>query len=85
MSEVSVERRSELRRRSLLRGSVVFADGKSSMDCIVRDITSKGARLKFSGPALVTPNFVLRLIDRGETHVSQKVWMRGDEMGTKFV
>lgn len=85
MSEVSTERRSEARRRSLLRASVVYADGRASMDCIVRDITSKGARLKFSGPVMVTPHFELRLLERGERRASQKVWVRGDEMGAKFV
>lgn len=84
MSEVPVERRSEARRRSLLRASVVFGGGRSSMDCLVRDITSKGAKVKFAGPALVPPIFELRLLDRDDRHHARKVWVRDTEMGLAF-
>lgn len=84
MSGNSEDRRNESRRRSLLRGSIVFAGGYSSMDCIVRDLTSKGARLKFSGPILTPPIFELRLIDRGERRPAHKVWVRDGEMGMAF-
>ncbi len=84
MSEEFVERRSEARRRGLLRGSVVFAGGKSSMDCTVRNITSKGAKLEFGDNAVVPSQFELRLLDRGRKMTAQKVWVRGKEMGTSF-
>lgn len=84
MTNVSVERRSEARRRSLLRASVVYGGGRSTMDCIVRDLTSKGAKLKFAGPALVPPVFELRLLDRDERRHAHKVWVREAEMGLAF-
>lgn len=84
MAEIPVERRSEVRRRALLRASVVYGGGRSSMDCVVRDIASKGARLKFAGPVVVPSIFELRLLDRDETRRAHKVWIRGGEMGTAF-
>lgn len=84
MSGTSEDRRSESRRRSLLRASVVFAGGYSSMDCIVRDLTGKGARLKFPAPVVVPPIFELRLLDRGERRPAHKVWVRDGEMGAAF-
>lgn len=84
MSDTAVERRGESRRRSLLRASVVFGGGYSSMDCTVRDLTSKGARLKFSGPVLTPPIFELRLLDRGDRRNAHKVWVRDGEMGLAF-
>lgn len=84
MSEAPVERRSETRRRSLLRASVVYGGGRSSMDCLVRDITSKGAKVKFAGPALVPPIFELRLLDRDDRRHARKVWVRDTEMGLAF-
>lgn len=84
MSELRGERRAETRRRSLLRASVVYGGGRSTMDCVVRDIASKGARLKFAGPVLVPPVFELRLLDRDERRRAHKVWISGTEMGTAF-
>jgi hypothetical protein len=84
MSEAPVERRSEARRRALLRASVVYGGGRSSMDCIVRDLTSKGAKVKFAGPALVPPIFELRLLDRDEHRHARKIWVRDTEMGIAF-
>ena len=84
MTDVSVERRAEARRRSLLRASVVYGGGRSTMDCVVRDLTSKGAKLKFAGPALVPAIFELRLLDRDERRHAHKGWTRDTEMGLAF-
>ena len=84
MSEAGEERRGEARRRGLIRGSVVFGGGTSAYDCIVRDLTAQGARLKFSDPVLVPPIFELRLVERGQRIDAHKVWVRGNEMGVAF-
>ena len=84
MAETVVEKRTEHRRRGLLRGSVVYGGGRSSMDCVVRDLTTAGARLRFSDPVVVPPIFELRLIERGERHPAHKVWVRDLDMGVEF-
>lgn len=84
MSDVTVERRCESRRRGLLRGNIVFGGGFSSLDCTVRDVSSKGARVTFSGPPLIPPVFELRLMDRGERRAAHKVWLRGSQMGLAY-
>lgn len=84
MNVIRLERRVEPRRRALLRASVVFGGGWRSMDCQVRDLSSRGARLRFAAPVLLPPMFELRLLERGDRKAAQKVWVREGEMGVIF-
>jgi hypothetical protein len=43
------EQRQAPRQKSFLRGFVYFGNSPSAVDCLVRDISDTGARLKFSG------------------------------------
>ncbi len=48
MSATSDERRTLLRKRSFLQGRLYFNNRRSSLDCLVRDISGQGAKLKVS-------------------------------------
>ena len=43
------ERRSIYRRRALKTGKIIFNDRQSVIDCVVRDESDAGARLKVGG------------------------------------
>lgn len=72
------------RRRMLKRGRIMAHRNLSTIDCVVRDGTENGARLKVVSQLQVPDEF--RLInDTDETSFDCRViWRNGDEMGVCF-
>lgn len=81
---IRIERRGELRRRTVQAARAVFNERFSTMDCRVRDISPGGARLRFGGPPLVPSWFELWLVDKRERVRVRRVWTKGEEMGVAF-
>ncbi len=78
------ERRTISRSRSFLQGRIFFDHGRSSVDCLIRDISADGARIKFSD-AVATPDVVeLYIPHRGETLVARVKWRGDGELGLSF-
>ncbi len=78
------ERRSSLRQRSFLKGRVYYNNKLSSADCLVRDFSEGGARLKFSGVVTLPDLVELHLPQRDETFHAKVQWRVGDEIGVAF-
>ena len=78
------ERRQIARKRSLLQGRVYYNHRRSSVDCLVRDISDRGAKLVF-GEQVAIPD-VLELYLTGKEELRRVVvqWRRGTEMGVDF-
>ncbi|MER2604769.1 MAG: PilZ domain-containing protein [Siculibacillus sp.] len=85
MTEVVADRRAKERRRALMSGCVHFADGTSSLDCTVRDMSEGGVRLRFFGPPLLPHDFEFRLVERGVRRRARRVWTSEREIGIAFV
>jgi len=78
------ERRRIARQKSFLQGRVFFNNRRTSVDCLIRDFSDLGARLKFSG-AVATPEIVeLHIPNKDETYRARVQWRNGDEMGVSF-
>ena len=79
------ERRIATRQKSFLQGRVYFNNRRSSIDCLVRDVSPTGARLKFAG-AVTTPELLeLYIPNKEESFRAQVQWHRGDEIGVAFI
>ncbi len=79
-----VERRQSTRQKSFLRGTVYFNNRRHAFDCLVRDISDKGARIIFSDTVSV-PDLVDLYIPQKEQTVRAHVqWRHGDEIGLAF-
>ena len=79
-----VERRSSARKKSFLQGRVYYDNQRSSVDCLVRDISERGAKLVFSD-AVTIPNVVeLYLPGKDEVHRVRLQWRKGEEIGVGF-
>ena len=76
--------RSQARLRSILGARIVFANGRSSMDCLIRDISPTGARLELSGASTIPERFTLLVPQKGKTFEATIKWRRGDEVGVVF-
>jgi hypothetical protein len=79
------ERRISKRQRSFLQGRIFFNNRRSSVDCLVRDISDTGAKLVFSD-AIAVPDVVeLNIPNKAETHRARVQWREGEEVGVSFV
>ncbi|MFH6780830.1 MULTISPECIES: PilZ domain-containing protein [Methylobacterium] len=78
------ELRRETRLRTFLKGRIVFNNGNSSMDCLVRDLSGSGARLMLSQTATLPEGFDLLIPAKDRTHKAVLRWRREDSIGVTF-
>jgi hypothetical protein len=78
------ERRSSARQKSFLQGRIYFNNRRSSVDCLIRDYSETGARLKFSESVVVPEAIELYIPNKEEFHRGRVQWRSGDEMGIAF-
>jgi hypothetical protein len=78
------ERRAHVRQKSFLQGRIYYNTRRATVDCIVRDITEHGARLKFADSAVVPDAFELYIPNRQETFKAHAIWNNGTEVGVTF-
>jgi PilZ domain len=78
------ERRSSSRQKSFLQGRIYFNNRRSTVDCLIRDLSETGARLKFSEAITVPESMELYIPNREEIHRARVEWRSGNEMGVSF-
>jgi len=78
------ERRRITRQKSFLRGNIQFNNGRNSADCLIRDISTYGARLIFSD-SITTPDVIdLYIPQKEQTYRAHVIWRHGQEAGVAF-
>jgi hypothetical protein len=78
------ERRTSSRKKAFLQGRIFFNNRRTSVDCLVRDISEQGAKLKFSS-AVATPDLVeLYIPNKDESFRARVQWRAADELGVVF-
>ena len=78
------ERRRATRQKSFLRGNIQFNNGRNSADCLIRDITTFGARLVCSD-SITTPDVIdVYIPQKEQTFRAHVIWRHGQEMGVAF-
>lgn len=79
------ERRPQSRRRVLLGGIATYEDGAYTLNCQIRDLNEKGARITVSGRQSL-PEELYLVINRDHTaHKAKLIWRKGDEAGLQFI
>lgn len=78
------EHRKETRQRVFLKGRIVFNNGSSSFDCLVRDMSSSGARLVMSDATTLPEVFDLYIPQKDRTYRATLRWRREDGIGVTF-
>jgi hypothetical protein len=78
------ERRVVSRQKSFLQGRIYFNHRRSSIDCLIRDYSEQGARLKFSEAANIPEAIELYIPNKEEIHRARVEWRTGNEMGVSF-
>lgn len=77
-------RQSPPRIRTLKKGRIAFNDHHSVINCIVRNLSSRGACLVVSSPLGVPDSFDLVIDSDAVTKPARVVWRKHDQVGVSF-
>jgi hypothetical protein len=78
------EKRKSARQRFFLRGFIRTPQSNSNIDCIVRDISETGAKLRFRCRPSITDSLELHIPAKGQIAQSKLVWIDDCEVGISF-
>lgn len=79
-----MERRQELRRKTLLSGRIEFLN-RSVFDCVIRNISDGGAKISCDQQVALPDFFDLILVKQQTRKRARAVWRGGDGIGLSFV
>ena len=75
------ERRTSKRLKSFLRGFVYFDKRRGATSCLIRDLSSGGARIILSEAVTLPDNLNLHIPQKDQSFRARVQWRRGDEIG----
>ncbi|MGI9379577.1 MAG: PilZ domain-containing protein [Methyloligellaceae bacterium] len=79
------DKREICRRRQLKGGQISYQDGHMTLDCMVRDLSDSGARIKVLGSVSPPDYFNLKVELDGICVDCEVVWRAGPLLGVHFV
>ena len=78
------DKRSEPRHRVVLQGEIISGNGLT-MNCAIRDISRRGARISVVTPFHVTDRLGLRIPTRNLVATARVQWRKGTHLGVVFI
>src|SRR5215213_2861372 len=84
MNQDSESRRNQ-RQRTLKDGKIIFNENRSVINCIVRDVSPTGAKLKLAATTELPTEFKLLLVSENLIAPVACVWRKGDLVGVHFL
>lgn len=78
------ERRIASRQKSFLQGRIFYNNRRSSIDCLVRDVSDTGAKLKLSEEVIVPEVMELYISNKDEFRRARVQWRYRGEVGVAF-
>jgi hypothetical protein len=79
------EQRSIQRQRALKGARIMFNQSASSITCLVRDLTSDGARLVVESPIGIPDEFQLVFDDGPRARTCKVMWKLPGAIGVRFL
>jgi hypothetical protein len=79
------DHRRSVRHRSFLGAKLVYGDGAFTIDCIVKDVSDTGARIKLPEGQAVPDQVYLVELRSGIAYEARVTWKRHPEIGLEFV
>jgi len=77
--------RRAVRRRTLKNGKIVLPGTWGSYDCIIKDVSDTGARLRLAGESVILPkDFELVFVTEALTYPVHLRWRRDQDAGVEF-
>ncbi len=81
---MTTERRKNPRLRTLLGGRVCFNQRRSTLDCVVRNLSDDGALLLISDAVALPSAFDLEIAHRQQSCKARVRWRDGERVGIAF-
>jgi hypothetical protein len=82
--QTMTDRRRFTRLKSFLGGSVSYANGRSQHECLVRNLSSRGAKLVFDYPVTLPSEFDLVIHKQRRSFRAKVMWCRELEIGVRL-
>lgn len=79
------KKRRERRARVFKPGRLILNNGFSTIDCLVRDLSSIGARVTLEESVVLPDRFEFELLETGDVRPAAKRWHRGNSFGLEFL
>lgn len=79
------ERRRTVRDRTYLGAVIAFNRQSSTMDCLVRNISPRGAKLALDSTGILPDSFDLNIGSKERSYRARLVWRRFNDVGVAFV
>ena len=83
--EATVEKRSTVRAKSLFRGLIHLNNRRTTLDCIIRNVSDQGARLDLANGHLAPERFDIVVPQKRRTYKAQLAWRADDRIGVRFI
>jgi len=83
-ASVTPERRAVRRQRVLKRGQIFLPTVPSAIECTIRDISSRGARLRVNASLIAPEHFAVVIGSSSERTQVALRWQAGNEIGVEF-
>ena len=83
VQDTSDEHRISQRQRQFKRAKLIFNNDQSVIDCVLRDISATGARVRLKGLFDGPKQIVLKVSDN-LTYSADVMWNRNNELGLRF-
>ena len=78
------ERRRSLRQNSKLRGRIYFKDGRTSVSCVIHDISYEGARIVIFDPVDIPNEIKLCIPEKNRIMRANVRWRHDKKIGLAF-
>ena len=79
------EARQSDRVRAFLGAKIIFNNRMSIVDCVVKNISSSGAKLALAGSLPIPGEFELQIPQKGSSYRARLVWRNTEAMGVEFI
>ncbi|WP_350333049.1 PilZ domain-containing protein [Coralliovum pocilloporae] len=79
------EQRQGSRRRVLKAAKIVYSNSAFVVDCVMRDVSDQGAKLKVDESVEIPSHFQLYLKADKIVYDCQRKWRKGSELGVEFI
>ena len=78
------DRRQNVRDKVLLGGVAEIREIGSTMDCVVRNFSERGACVEFSAEANLPEEISLTIKRKGRSYLARMIWRHADRVGLAF-
>lgn len=72
-------------RRTVYRFARLVLPDRSTVNCIIKDVSPGGAKVVIEGAITMPPKVILKIDQTGESKRAKVAWQRDTEVGLQFV